>query len=117
MSMCGNHDPVVAPGALARLKAADSAEEFFEILLVPYDQAVLNIARLHILKRMGEYLAGDDLDGIPEPIAVARCKSVLARAYEELAASSPLEQRVFKVLKEAVEPKAPKNFVPLDELK
>jgi nitrogenase-stabilizing/protective protein len=117
MSMCGNHDPAVAPGALARLKAAGSAEDFFEILGVAYDQAVLNVARLHILKRMGEYLAGDELDGIPEPIAVARCKSVLARAYEELAASSPLEQRVFKVLKEAVEPKAPKNFVPLDELK
>ena len=60
---------------------------------------------------------GDELDGIPDMIAVARCKSVLERAYEEFAASSPLEKRVFKVLKEAVEPKAPKNFVPLDDLK
>ncbi|RAI45932.1 nitrogenase stabilizing/protective protein NifW [Rhodoplanes roseus] len=117
MSSCGNHGHVVAPGALTRLKTAGSAEEFFTVLGVAYDPTVLNVARLHILKRMGEYLAGDELDGIPEPIAVARCQSVLARAYEEFVASSPLEQRVFKVLKEAVEPKAPKNFVPLDELK
>lgn len=117
MSMCENHGHVIAPDALARLKTAGSAEEFFTILGVDFDPRIVNVARLHILKRMGEYLAGDELDGIPEPIAVARCKSVLARAYEEFAASSPLEQRVFKVLKEAVEPKAPKNFVLLDDLK
>ncbi|MDC7788406.1 nitrogenase stabilizing/protective protein NifW [Rhodoplanes sp. TEM] len=117
MSSCGNHGHVVAPDALARLKAAGSAEEFFQILGVAYDPQVVNVARLHILKRMGEYLGGDELDGIPEPIAVARCQSVLSRAYEEFVASSPLEQRVFKVLKEAVEPKAPKNFVPFDDLK
>lgn len=116
MSSCGNHG-VVAPDAMAQLRKADSAEAFFQILGVVYDPQVVNVARLHILKRMGEYLGGDELDGIPDMVAVARCKSVLERAYEEFAASSPLEKRVFKVLKEAVEPKAPKNFVPLDELK
>jgi nitrogenase-stabilizing/protective protein len=101
---------------MARLKTAASAEDFFAILDVPYAPEVLNVARLHILKRMGEYLASEDIDGLPDGIAAARCKAVLERAYEEFTASSPLEQRVFKVLKKAVEPKQPKNFFPLDSL-
>ena len=116
MSACG-HTPAVAPDAMAKLKTAGSAEDFFRILAVDYDPQVLNVARLHILKRMGQYLAGEELEGLPEAVAVARARSFLQRAYEEFVASSPLEQRVFKVLKEAVEPKAPKNFVPFDDLK
>lgn len=116
MTACHGHD-APGPDAMARLHAAGSAEEFFDILRVPYDPAVVQVARLHILKRMGEYLAGEDIEGLPDTVAAARCRSVLERAYEEFVQSSPLEQRVFKVLKQAVEPKQPKNFVPFDSLK
>jgi nitrogenase-stabilizing/protective protein len=101
---------------LTRLRAAASAEEFFTLLGVGYDPKVVNVARLHILKRMGEYLSTEDLDGVADPVVAARCKSVLERAYEDFVASSPLDQRVFKVLKEAVAPPKPANFVPLDAL-
>lgn len=99
---------------LARMKTFSSAEDFFTGLGVPFDPAVLRVARLHILKRMGEYVGGDDLDGLPDRVVIARCRTYLERAYLDFASSSPLEQRVFKVLKDAVAP--PSNFVALDEL-
>ena len=93
------HTPDFAPDVMTKLRKAASAEEFFELLGLAYDPKVLNVARLHILKRMGEYLEGEDIDGVPDRVAAARCRSVLERAYEEFVTTSPLEARVFKVLK------------------
>ena len=87
---------------LAKMKAASSAEDIFKLLAVDYDAKVLNVARLHILKRMGEYLASEDFSGLPDGIVAARCKAVLERAYEDFVTASPLQHRVFKVLKDAV---------------
>jgi nitrogenase-stabilizing/protective protein len=104
---------------IGQLQRAGSAEEFFQLLGVAYDPKLLNVARLHILRRMGQYLAGEDLAGLPGDEAAARCKAVLERAYADFVASSPLDQRVFKVLKDAVAPKVPRKaaFVSLDALK
>ncbi|HVZ52744.1 MAG TPA: nitrogenase stabilizing/protective protein NifW [Pseudolabrys sp.] len=102
---------------LASLNQASAAEDFFTLLGVAYDAKLVNVARLHILKRMGQYLASEDFDGLPDEVVAARCKAVLERAYEDFVRSSPLDQRVFKVLKEAVAPPKPANFVPLDVLK
>ncbi len=38
---------------LDKLKALSSAEEIFRLLGVSYDSTVMNVARLHILNRMG----------------------------------------------------------------
>ena len=55
---------------------------------------------------------------MPEAEVTERCKAVLAQAYADFIASSPLDQRVFKVLKDAVAPPpTPKHFVPLATLK
>jgi nitrogenase-stabilizing/protective protein len=101
---------------LAKMKAASSAEDIFKLLAVDYDANVLNVARLHILKRMGEYLASEDLTGLPDGIVAARCKAVLERAYEDFVTASPLQHRVFKVLKDAVAPPKRANFVPFEAL-
>ncbi|MGA7426729.1 MAG: nitrogenase-stabilizing/protective protein NifW, partial [Rhodoplanes sp.] len=46
-----------APNLLSSVRAAASAEEIFALLGVGYDPKVLNVARLHILKRMSAHLA------------------------------------------------------------
>lgn len=102
---------------LDRLKAASSAEDFFTLLGVDHDPKVINVARLHILRRMGQYLVQEDFDGQPDDVVAARCKTVLERAYADFVASTPIEERVFKVLKDAVAPAKPANFVPFEMLK
>ena len=119
MSCSLDDKPIDATDIARRLKGLSSAEDFFATLGVRFDEAVLRVARLHILKRMGEYLSGDDLDGLPDTVAAARAKAVLERAYGDFERSSPLAQRVFKVLKEhdPDRPVPPKTaFVSLDEI-
>jgi nitrogenase-stabilizing/protective protein len=103
---------------LDELNKASAAEDCFGLLGVEYEPKVLSIARLHILRRMAQYLASEDFDGMADEIVAERCKSVLERAYADFVASSPIDQRVFKVLKDAVAPpKKPVNFVRLGTLK
>lgn len=104
---------------LDRLNKASSAEDFFKLLDVYYDPKVLSVARLHILKRMGQYLAGENFKGLPEDTITVRCKAVLQQAYADFIVSSPLNERVFKVLKDAVAPEQPKtvNLVQLTKVK
>jgi nitrogenase-stabilizing/protective protein len=110
--------PSGAPaGVLEKLNKASSAEDFFALLGVDYDVKVVNVARLHILRRMGQYLAAEDFDGVPDAEIAARCKSVLERAYADFVNSTPVEQRVFKVLKDAVAPAQPATLVQLGVLK
>src|SRR5579871_1411350 len=106
-------------GILERLSKASSAEDFFALLGVAYDPGIVNVARLHILRRMGQYLAAEDFADAVEADIAARCKAVLEQAYADLVESSPIDQRVFKVLKDAVaQPAKPApTFVPLSVLK
>lgn len=89
-----------ATGILTRLKQLSSAEDFFEALGVRFEPERLAVCRLHVLRRMGEMLAGDDLEGLPDSVAAARARSMLERAYREMVGASPLETRLFKVLKD-----------------
>ncbi|MBZ8135272.1 nitrogenase stabilizing/protective protein NifW [Afifella sp. IM 167] len=103
---------------LEKLGTLSSAEEFFDTLGVAYDPEVLRVARLHILKRMGEYLSGDSLAGLGEAETEAACRAHLQRAYADFTRSSPLKERVFKVLKDATgeKPSPRRPFVPLSSL-
>ncbi len=106
-------------GILAQLNAASSAEDFFAILGVDYDPKVVSVVRLHILRRMGQYLvaAKAEFEGLSEAEAAARCKSFLEQAYADFLEKSPLDERVFKVLKDAVAPAKPQTLVTLGTLK
>ena len=100
---------------LDRLLGLSSAEEFFTLLKVPYDPAVLQVARLHILRRMGEYLSAETLAAMTDDAAEEACRITLSRAYRDFVESSPLQERVFKVLKDAVAPRR-SAFVALSDL-
>ncbi|ACK52502.1 nitrogen fixation protein NifW [Methylocella silvestris BL2] len=90
--------------AIDQLRSLSSAEDFFDTLGVAYDPTVLRVARLHILRRMGEYLYTNEAVGSDDDIWLA-CRAFLENAYNDFLESSPIEQRVFKVLKDAVKPK------------
>jgi nitrogenase-stabilizing/protective protein len=100
---------------LDELRRLSAAEEFFDYLGVQSDPAVVRVARLHILRRMGEYLRSDATSEGDDDAVRARCKQHLQVAYDDFVKSSPLQERVFKVLKDAVAPKG-QTFVPLSTL-
>ena len=97
------------------LRKLSAAEEFFGYLGVESDETVIRVARLHILRRMGEYLRSEPLAGLDDEVVRERCRHHLQTAYEDFITSSPLKERVFKVLKDAVRPKK-QAFVPLTAL-
>lgn len=108
---------------LEDLGRLSSAEEFFALLDVPFEPTVVHVSRLHILRRMGQYLKGSEIDGTFENLDDAAikemCRSHLETAYQDFVKSTPIQERLFKVHKEAIEEKpeeAPKNFVPLASL-
>jgi len=102
---------------LEQLKKTSSAEDFFTLLGVDYDEKVVNVARLHILRRMGQYLFSEDFSGLSEDVVTERCKSFLQRAYDDFVQSSPIAERLFKVHKDAVQPAKPPTLVQLNVLK
>ncbi|MCW1750279.1 MULTISPECIES: nitrogenase stabilizing/protective protein NifW [Rhizobium] len=118
---CSSDDgrPMDVNDILERLKRLSDAEEFFAVLGVSYDANVLDVSRLHIMKKMGQYLAEDDLSDLPNQAVAARARAMLERAYEDFATSSPLTHRVFKVLEDN-DPDKPAaggpTFVPLDSV-
>jgi nitrogenase-stabilizing/protective protein len=108
--------------ALETLQGLSSAEDFFDFLGVPYEAEIVRVARLHIMRRMGQYLRGSEVEGALEAAddraLFDLCREHLAQAYADFVASSPIAERVFKVHQEAVAPKSPaaKPFVPLTAL-
>ena len=104
---------------LEELQQLSSAEEFLDFLDVPYDPQIVHVARLHIMRRMGQYLRGSEvegaLEGADDTALRTLCRDHLKTAYDDFVASSPIAERVFKVHQEAVAPKPEpeKPFVPL----
>lgn len=119
MSCSADGRPTDVTDILARLKGLSAAEEFFAVLGVSYDPKVLNVSRLHIMKRVGQYLDQEDFSGLPDPVIAARVRASLYRAYKEFAISSPLTHRVLKVLKDH-DPHKParpgRAFVPFESV-
>jgi nitrogenase-stabilizing/protective protein len=110
-------NPKTNPGILEELNKASSAEDFFTLLGVDYDEKIVNVARLHILRRMGEYLFSEDFSGLSNEAVAERCKKFLEQAYLDFVQSTPINERLFKVHKDAVEPAKPPTFVQLGGLK
>lgn len=95
--------PSAFPEALAECR---DAEDYFRMLGVEYDERVLAVGRLHILKLFGQELSGFVASG--ESRDLVACRAALERAYRALTEAGPLQHRLFKVLAEHV----PGQFVP-----
>jgi nitrogenase-stabilizing/protective protein len=99
---------------LQQLKALSSAEDFLHFFGVPFDQHVVNVSRLHILKRFFQYLRQQTL---PAPDDELRLFTVyreqLVRAYADFVNSTPAQEKVFKVFQDT----NGRQHVSLDSLK
>jgi nitrogenase-stabilizing/protective protein len=101
-------------GVLDDLKRLSAAEEFFHYLAVEFEPHVLNVARLHILKLMGQHVAQEDPSSSDDALR-ERCKAHLQSAYQKFVERTPIEERLFKVHKDAA-PK-PKQLISLQPLR
>ncbi|NFV79129.1 nitrogenase-stabilizing/protective protein NifW [Magnetospirillum aberrantis] len=92
---------------LARLSAA---EEFFDILDVAFDQQVVSVHRLHILKRFNALLDMSALRALEDGAQRVACRHALEKAYLEFASGQGLKD--FKVFKDTKT-----GFVPLSSIR
>lgn len=102
------------------LQELETAEDFLDHFEVPYDIAVINRTRLHVLQRFHDYLAKAEEEPADDAARDALLRDYLLRAYDDFIRSDPLTERVFKVLRDAEKPKETKDpgrvFIPLDSI-
>lgn len=95
---------------LDRLSRLSSAEQFFVALGIAFDPHVLNVHRLHILKRFNHHLDRDAIATLDDAEAEACCRVALTTAYEEFASGSG--PKMFKVFQQQQT-----GFVPLSDIR
>lgn len=86
----------------SRLKALSSANEFLEFFGIAYEERVVHVNRLHILKRFYQYLhRAEGLAGLDDVEMFRRYRSFLLQAYEDFTVSNAVTEKVFKVFQDA----------------
>ncbi|MBH1958070.1 nitrogenase stabilizing/protective protein NifW [Polaromonas sp.] len=99
---------------LQQLKALSSAEDFLQYFGVPFDQGVVNVSRLHILKRFFQYLRQEkSLPQTGELEMFTAYRGLLTKAYGDFVTSTPAQEKVFKVFQDT----EGKQHVTLDSLR
>lgn len=95
------------------LEELESAEDFLTYFGIEYDAAVVHVNRLHILQRYHDYLtrAQETLPESDEALKGVH-QALLKRAYQDFIESTPLQEKVFKVLKDA----AGESFVAISDI-
>jgi nitrogenase-stabilizing/protective protein len=87
---------------LTELARLSSAEEFLVFLEVRYDEHVVQVNRLHILKRFYQYLQREPgLAQLDEAGLRERYRALLQRAHDDFVGSSAAQEKVFKVFQDA----------------
>ncbi len=87
---------------LEQLRSLSSAEDFLAFFGVPYDESVVRVNRLHILKRFHQYLqASDGLDALDEVTMFRRYRELLQRAHDDFVHSTAAREKVFEVFQRA----------------
>jgi nitrogenase-stabilizing/protective protein len=75
---------------IERLKALSSAEDFLQFFGVPFDESVVRVNRLHLLKRFYQYLnRSEGLGGLGDVEMLRRYREMLSRAYQDFVVSTP----------------------------
>ncbi|MBD2365210.1 nitrogenase-stabilizing/protective protein NifW [Anabaena minutissima FACHB-250] len=97
---------------IEEFKKLVDAEEYFKFFELDYDPKLVNVNRLHILKKFSQLMS--EIDSNPDLSTEERLNQyslALQQAYETFLESSPQQQKLFKVFKDK-----PKNVITLTEL-
>ncbi|WPM31468.1 nitrogenase-stabilizing/protective protein NifW [Hydrogenobacter sp. T-2] len=86
---------------LKDLQNLKDAEDFFHYFGVEYDENILKPYRLHILKKFNLYMQ-EVLNKGTETDLFPLLKECLIRAYQDFLHSTPIQERLFKVHKDAL---------------
>jgi len=103
-------------GVLDHINKLSSAEDIFTYLLLPHDAQIVNVSRLHIMKRIGAYLREAQFTALIEDEVFVKCRQLLKQAYADFVESTPMKEKVFKVFRDEEE-KLKNRFVGIDALK
>ncbi len=99
---------------LQQLKALSSAEDFLQFFGVPFDPSVVNVSRLHILKRFFQYIRQDAVLAQADELQMFTIyRGLLLKAYGDFVTSTPAQEKVFKVFQDT----DGRQHVSLDSLK
>ncbi len=87
---------------IEQLKLFSAAEEFLAHFDIVWDESVVNVYRLHILKRFYQYLRQEKgLGDLSAEAQFASYRSALQRAYNDFVHSDAATEKVFKVFQDA----------------
>ncbi|MEH2347017.1 MAG: nitrogenase-stabilizing/protective protein NifW [Nostoc sp.] len=100
-------------GTIDELKKLVDAEEFFQFFDMSYDVEVVNVNRLHILKKFSQYIQEIDNNSpdLSQEEKLNQYSLALQKAYQVFIESTPHEQKLFKVFNDKQ-----KNVVTLTEI-
>ena len=87
---------------IKQLTQFSAAEEFLDYFGIPYEESVVNVNRLHILKRFYQYMRQEkNLGALDEVAMFKQYRAFLMRAYEDFVNSNAAQEKVFKVFQDA----------------
>ncbi|EKV00069.1 Nitrogen fixation protein NifW [Leptolyngbya sp. PCC 7375] len=95
---------------LAQFNQLKDAEDYFQFFGLTYDPQVVNVNRLHILRKFAQLVKDED-KAQPEEQKLKAYRQALQTAYDLFLTSSSVEQKLFKVFQDR-----PKNVVMLSDI-
>lgn len=102
----------LANRSLAEFNQITDAEAYFEFFDIAYDPKILNVNRLHILRKFSQLIQAIDTDkSLSEFDKLTAYRQALLTAYSVFLSSSGVEQKLFKVFQNK-----PQNVVMLSDI-
>lgn len=92
--------PAVVPGGgLAALRRLEKAEDFFAFFELPFDPRIVQVYRLHVLKRFALEIETIDRaqPAAAEPERIALYRAALRRSHDVFVRSTARDEKLFKV--------------------
>jgi len=100
----------IATPTLAQFNQLKDAEDYFEFFGLSYDPQLVNINRLHILRKFSQLTKDIDKSQCEAQLLEAY-RQALQNAYDVFLTSNSVEQKLFKVFQDR-----PKNVVMLSDI-